>query len=178
MTVNNGNHIGRIFNGLEASTNIPWHVKLQVPTPHNDYPFTCSGTILDNITILTTANCVESVIQTSSQYLVFAGVINQWDQSAQKIPVDKTFVHPQFDEELMFANIAVLKLKTQIHFQDGVVQPACLPDSTFDPIFRGTVVASGWGVTSDQNLWIDVPQNLQVYFQERIFAHFLVLILK
>ena len=57
---------------------------------------------------------VQHAIQNSQEYLVFAGVVNQWDQSAQRIQVEKTFIHPEFDEELLFANIAVLKLKTPL----------------------------------------------------------------
>ena len=165
MKVDNGDNIERILNGIQALTNIPWQVRLEIPTPDSDYPSSCDGAILDNITILTIATCVESAIQNSPEYLVFAGVVNQWDQSAQRIQVEKTFIHPEFDEELLFANIAVLKLKTPLCFEEGVVQPACLPDSSFDPIFGETVVASGWGVRklpTEEHPWLDMSKNLQV----------------
>ena len=162
MKVDNKDNIGRIFNGLQASTNIPWQIRLEIPTPDYEYPSSCSGAILDNITILTIATCVEFAIQNSPEYLVFAGTINKWDQSAQKSQVEKTFIHPEFDDDLLFANIAVLKLKTPLQLEEGVVQPACLPDFNFEPIFGETVVASGWGARQILNGLLDMSKNLQV----------------
>ena len=110
----------------------------------------CSGTILDKNTILTTADCVKSAIQNSPNYLVFAGVVDKLDQAAQSVLVDKTFIHPDFDPTLMFGgNIAILKLKTPLNFVDGIVQPACLPDSFSNPIKGEIVVTSGWGFTEN-----------------------------
>ena len=110
----------------------------------------CSGTILDKNTILTTADCVKSAIPNSPNYLVFAGVVDKLDQSAQSVLVKETFIHPDFDPNMIFGgNIAILKLKTPLNFVDGIVQPACLPDSFSNPIKGEIVVTSGWGFTEN-----------------------------
>ena len=46
-------------------------------------------------------------------------------------------------------NIAVLKLKTPLNFEEGIIQPACLPESDLHPIKGEIVVTSGWGFTEN-----------------------------
>ena len=161
MKVCNRDESDAISDGFQAPTNIPWHVRLEIPVI---YPFQypspgeneflhCSGTILDKNTVLTSANCVEFAIQNSSDYLVFAGFVDKWDQATQRILVNQTFIHPHFDPVVaLTGNIAVLKLKTPLDFENGKVQPACLPESDLHPIKGEIVVTSGWGLTQEQVL--------------------------
>ena len=55
-------------------------------------------------------------------------------------------------------DLAILKLKTPLRFEVGVVQRACLPSISFLPTFKETVVTSGWGLTEEG----DIPNKLQV----------------
>ena len=61
-------------------------------------------------------------------------------------------------EKKLHNDLAILKLKTPLRFEVGVVQRACLPSISFLPTFKETVVTSGWGLTEEG----DIPNKLQV----------------
>ena len=161
MKADNEDIEDRIFQGFQAPTNIPWQVRLRMPYLTLPFIALCGGTILDKNTILTAAHCVVNAIDNIPSFLVISGRHTQYP--GQTVRVDEVYVHPQYEhvyEQRILNDIAVLKLKTPLNIEEGVVQPACLPGSSFAPINGEIVATSGWGLTQQTN---DIPpEALQV----------------
>ena len=63
--------------------------------------------------------------------------------------VEKIIIHENYNTNTIDNDIAILKLKTPLIFNDDV-QPACLPHSNFAPEKYGQIgVVSGWGSLSE-----------------------------
>ena len=110
-------------------------------------PYTCGGTILDDKTILSAANCFDGVIigdyYDNSTVFIEAGIMIDECPIGQNISVQEIIIHPNWDLDTYRNDIAILKLETALQFNSNV-QPACLPDISFNPD-KGFV--SGWGST-------------------------------
>ena len=110
-------------------------------------PYTCGGTILDDKTILSAANCFDGVIigdyYDNSTVFIEAGILIDGCPIGQNISVQDIIIHPNWDWDTFRNDIAILKLETSLQFNSNV-QPACLPDIQFTPD-KGLV--SGWGYT-------------------------------
>ena len=127
----------RIVGGENATTPIPWQV-------HVDRG--CGGTILDETTILSAAHCFP-FFRPNAKYIE-AGIKVRASSEAQKIYVKETIKHPMYNPRNYDNDIAILKLKSPLTFNDNV-QPACLPHPSFMPENTGEIaVISGWGDTS------------------------------
>ena len=128
----------RIVGGENAQTPIPWQV-------HVDN--TCGGTILDETTILSAAHC----FYPGKVSYIEAGIKARASLNGQKISVNETIIHPMYDPRNHDNDVAILKLKSSLTFNEDV-QPACLPPPSFMPEnTRELAVTSGWGHTSDGN---------------------------
>ena len=84
--------------------------------------------------------------------------------------MSQVHIHPDYDKNKKDNDIAILKLKTPLTFNDNV-QPACLPDANFHPdIYGGIGVVSGWGILSEGIFLPYWGNNLLLYF--KVFLHF------
>ena len=63
-----------------------------------------------------------------SGFHIVAGEHNlMYDEgSEQAVMVDRAFIHPQYDDSTVSNDIALIKLSSDIEYND-YVQPACLP---------------------------------------------------
>ena len=59
--------------------------------------------------------------------------------------VEKVIIHPLFDKTTADNDIAILKLKTCLCFNNDV-KPACLPDSSGLLDYKKIGLISGWGL--------------------------------
>ena len=134
----------RIVGGFKALKPIPWqaHITIMVGIKSNQ----CGGTILDEETILTAAHCLKplgpiyvetGIIDNPSLKRNF--VINENNSNVKKV-----FIHPDFENVYKGDDIAILKLKTPLTF-DNDTKPACLPEPTFSPEDKELGFVSGWG---------------------------------
>ena len=73
-----------------------------------------------------------------------AGIKILGSSTGQKIPILKVINHPDFSQDC-FNDIAILKLAKPLRFNLNV-QPACLPDASFEPKPNSGAWLSGWGV--------------------------------
>jgi len=109
----------------------PWMVVIEDTT--------CSGSILNERTIVTAAHCV---FEYDHPLSVTVGSIldNNMDTvTSQKLDVDKIIIHPKYDNEksdIQEYDVALLKLKTAITF-DAFVQKV---DYTCDKVMPGTQI--------------------------------------
>jgi secreted trypsin-like serine protease len=163
----------RIVNGKTAPSPIPWQVHLRQGSP-TDFTFFCGGTIIDAKTILTAARCYATKNLNAANFFITAGIVDRFDDAGQSAFVEEIILHESYTSPTCEStsilctsptnDIAILKLKTPLAFNDKV-QQACLPDASFVP--TGKAVASGWGFTvpsAEETLLPDdrFPKDLQV----------------
>ena len=144
----------RIINGKTAPSPIPWQVHLRSGSPTGSFGYFCGGTIIDAKTILTAAHCYKN--PNAPNYFITAGIVHVGHEG-QSAFVEKITLHESYNPKTLDNDIAILKLKTPLTFNDKVKQ-ACLPEASFVP--TGKAVASGWGLVSQ--FPNQSPQNLQV----------------
>ena len=157
----------KIVNGKTAPSPIPWQVHLRQGSPTGSFTYFCGGTIIDAKTILTAAHCYANKDLNSANFFVTAGIVDRINDAGQSVFVEKIILHESYLEKNPISpsnDIAILKLKTPLAFNDKV-QQACLPEASFVP--TGKAVASGWGFTvpsAEETLLPDdrFPKDLQV----------------
>ena len=137
--------VKRIINGERAKGPIPWQVFWRYPSSPR-----CGGTILDAMTILSAAHCVDTY-QPHDQITVTAGGVERTDLQ-QSVQVENIL----FNHEMPYASdaldndIILLKLKSPLEF-NFFVQPACLPKEGNNPKSKTRCLVSGWGTVSLRN---------------------------
>ena len=135
----------RIVGGDEALSPIPWQVHI-----HISNGFTCGGTILDEETILSAAHCFHPLRSINNNDYIEAGIRLESSSSGQRVLVQEIINHPNYNSRTHDNDIAILKLKTHLTFNENV-QPACLPKPSFAPEETGEQsVLSGWGTTIER----------------------------
>jgi len=148
----NGN---RIVNGHFAPSPIPWQVKVIASFNSLGQSFACGGTILDEETILSAAHCFyhgstgSSAFPMDSGDFILAGIRKEGSSGQQGILINTIIIHPQYNAGNHDTDIAIVKLKSPLTFNNNV-KKACLPSSSsFAP--QTNAVVSGWGRTIPEN---------------------------
>lgn len=129
--------------GIQSNytTSFPWQVVL---LNLEGTPF-CSGVILTQSVVLTTAKC------SSQQGPIFILVGNNDTENMQKIKVASYHIHTKYSNDTGDNNVALLKLEEGIKFNKHIL-PICMPQKDFAenmlmPRIPGTV--GGWTLDSD-----------------------------
>ena len=152
---NRGRRGKRVIGGNIARENAwPWLVNM---IDKNDSLQYCSGTIIDEQWILTTAHCflfygsnnsVTYFPLTNYEYIVADHKYNRTDRHEYTVQPLQLFIHPKYkladDFQPGDYDIALIKLKAKLHFTEQVKQ-ACLPtnNTRFDP--ATSCYLAGWG---------------------------------
>ena len=142
---------GRIVGGsiVTPQNKLPYQVYVQ--TCFADGCAMCGGTLINKKYVLTAMHCVKSGGVTAKSALVKIGDYSQ--NSAietipqQNIPVAQIIERDDYDEKNINNDIALLRLSTDVVFNDNVV-PACLPTDPNLKYDGQQAVVSGWGTTS------------------------------
>ena len=165
----------RIVGGDEALSPIPWQVHVHTSDKFERNQV-CGGTILDEETILSAAHCFHPLGSIDNNDYIEAGIRLEKSSSGQIVLVQEIINHPNFDDNTKDNDIAILKLKTHLTFNENV-QPACLPKPSFAAEETGEMsVTSGWGRTSSRKyLQFEVILTLQSLIFSRIFSLFVTL---
>jgi secreted trypsin-like serine protease len=153
----------RIVGGFKALEPIPWqaHITIMVGSKSNQ----CGGTILDEETILTAAHCLKFnplgpiKVETGiidNPLLKRNFVINEKDSNVKEV-----LIHPDFENVEKGDDIAILKLKTPLTF-DNDTNSACLPEPTFSPEDKELGFVSGWGRYSTRSLVSDTLRYVPI----------------
>ncbi|XP_072744228.1 transmembrane protease serine 9-like [Anoplolepis gracilipes] len=147
----------RITDGEDATpgefpyqVSIRWGIPPLIPQNH-----ACGGSILNEHYILTAGHCVLKL----GKLKVLAGKhhVSRDEDTQQEVAVERAIVHKQYPGGVAPYDIAILKLKTPLVFNERV-SPVTLPQQ--NEIRTGNAVLSGWGSTS-KNLLPKLPDVLQ-----------------
>ena len=149
-SANEVNINARIVGGEpSASHSWGWAVSMRVyKTQHF-----CGGSIISPSFVLTAAHCVDDPRLSRLEITVAVGTDTLTDNSGQRIVVSKIYKHPGWNSYTKENDIAILKLKKAISFNDRNIAKLCLPSLTeyrdVDfPWVNSKLVAIGWGSTS------------------------------
>ncbi|CAF0860178.1 unnamed protein product [Brachionus calyciflorus] len=158
--------------------------------------FTCGGTLIDRLTILTAGHCIfdkvyyqnlqipvvpnEFYPTLESMFKVYLGVhdrtlINfvQNISPAIQVNVRKIIRHENFNDRNNLNDIAILKLEQYIEFNQ-YIQPACLPRSTekYPDKINISAWAVGWGATGFGGSTVQKLRNVKLtVYDEKLCAN-------
>ena len=135
-----------------------------VVTPQNKLPYQvyvqacfgtscamCGGTLINKKYVLTAMHCVKDGANVASNVLVKIGdySLNSAIETIpqQNIAVANIIMRDDYDEQNTNNDIALLRLSSEVVFNDNVV-PACLPTDPNNLYVGQQAVVSGWGTTS------------------------------
>ncbi|KPJ03929.1 Chymotrypsin-like elastase family member 2A [Papilio xuthus] len=158
-------HTELIVNGADTKPgDWPWHTALY-RVKRNLIKYICGGTLLSKTFVLTAAHCTsvrgQPVVPETLNVVLGKYNIAGGDLEAQEKTVQEIIVHDNFDAKQLHNDIALLKLTSEVLFND-YVQPACLwfPTAveklTNKEKIIGTVV--GWGFDQDNALSTQLRQ--------------------
>jgi len=139
----------RIINGRAVQAGqLPWQVNLDVDG------FQCGGGIINKNFILTAAHCFinkQKVVAPKEKIRVTIGDIDSSKRECheRQVTVAELILHPNYNDDLIVNDIALLRLTADITFDD-YIRPICLPPkehgNNFDySTMNGKLVAAGWG---------------------------------
>lgn len=134
------------YEGLTCtSTECPWQAFLKSPESAGF----CSGVILKDNLVLTTAQCVTKY--TSYQVAVGRRSVNS-DSDGRTHFIKKHHIHPRYVEGRPENDLAVIELRDRIRFS-STVMAACLPEKDFAEsiLMQGDLpaVVTGWREPTD-----------------------------
>ncbi|XP_039986493.1 mannan-binding lectin serine protease 1 [Xiphias gladius] len=155
--------VKRIVGGRSAEPGLfPWHVLLsvedlsRVPEDH----WFGSGALLSESWVLTAAHVLRSqrrdtsVVPVAPEHVkVFLGLHDARDKRlATSRSVEEIFLHPDFQPNNYNNDIALLRLRDRVEFNE-VIRPVCLPppqnkDDPPTPVHNSLGVVAGWGISN------------------------------
>ena len=141
-----------VVHGQEShSGQFPWHVAVYRSTI-TDLKYLCGSTLISSKTVLTASHCVtldktrESV--DPEDLLVYLGKHNlrKWTGPEQDAKVREIFIHPDYNYNRFYSDIAILRFTTEVTF-NNFIRPACLWnfDEDYKILINKTGHVPGWG---------------------------------
>lgn len=110
----------------------------------------CSGVILNKRWIITSANCIQDH-EHDMELLISYGSSNRNAADQTSVGSEQIILHPKFDSASLVNNVALIKTKSAINFNDNV-EPAKLPTgNTFED---EKAYAIGWTIANEKVLSI------------------------
>ncbi|XP_071978700.1 plasma kallikrein-like isoform X2 [Engystomops pustulosus] len=155
---------GRIVGGTDSYLGEwPWQVSMHLKLSSNKH--VCGGSIISSQWIVTAAHCV---FQWSLPrfWSIYVGIVNQTEITAATptLEVEQILIHPDYIGAEGGMDIALLKLKTPITYNDNQ-QAICLPPNEDSFVLPRTCWITGWGYTGEAGTTSDVLQKAEVPLQ-------------
>lgn len=151
---------GKILGGVEAKFgDWPWMAALlHSSEPDMFQAQFCSGVLIEDSWILTTAGCVYD--RTAAQVNVAVGVFDLSTFSGNRIPVKNIRIHPQYNSNSIRNDIALLELSQPVA-QPTITLFSGESKENISPSLLGKMLtAIGWGMADDaKNLYY--PEKLR-----------------
>ncbi|XP_054552764.1 transmembrane protease serine 12 [Talpa occidentalis] len=158
----------RIIGGSEAPIGSwPWIVSLQIQSGRT-LVHICGGSIVKERWILTAAHCIKDT-NNPLLWRVVIGTNNIGGRLPQtkKMKVKAIIIHPAFNLQSYFSDIALFHLKKAVRYND-YIQPICLPFDVFQNLNQSTkCFISGWGRTKEEGNVTNMLQVAEVHYISR-----------
>ncbi|XP_075466235.1 plasma kallikrein [Ascaphus truei] len=140
----------------------PWQVSLQLKLNVNTKRHTCGGSIVNNQWILTAAHCVD-LLRRPQIWNVYGGIVKQSSitPATPFFEVEQIIIHPLYTGSEYGNDIALLKLKTHIPYND-YQQAICLPPKQHSFKIPTFCWITGWGFTEEKGSPSNVLQKAEV----------------
>ncbi|KAM3936830.1 plasma kallikrein-like [Leptodactylus fuscus] len=151
----------RIVGGSNSSLGEwPWQVSMHLKLSSSRH--VCGGSIISNQWIVTAAHCVV-LWPVPTFWNIYAGFVNQSQITAATpvLHIDQIIIHPGYTGTESGNDIALLKLKTPIAYNDQQ-QAICLPPRRDSFVLPSMCWITGWGYTEESGTTSDVLQKAEV----------------
>lgn len=135
-----------------------WSMIVSIRTQHPDQ-HTCSGTILSESYIVTSASCLTNA--SSMRIIIRAGIHNSSEDTGVTRRIDQVFIHPNYTgaADNHVNDIAILHMSEALILENNLfLSPICLPkrysvlpDSTNYPSEGAPLIVIGWGLMNCAN---------------------------
>ncbi|XP_067613410.1 collagenase-like [Eurosta solidaginis] len=137
----------RIANGQTAAANeFPYQAGLLLN--NGEHFYFCGGSLISNEWVLTAAHCTSTAVKV---FIYLGSITHLYPIVPMEVDKCDIKVHYAFDMKTGRNDIALIKIPFVIY--SDAIQPVSLPKCAASyPTYIGeTVVASGWGCTSDRS---------------------------
>lgn len=135
----NENSLTKIVGGEIVTQNSwPWMVSFK-----KNGGFFCGASLIDNQWLLTAAHCQQTVSGLVA-HLGDHNIYNNNDNGEEAISVSKWISHPNYDNNRLTNDIALVKLSRSVTLSNKI-QKICL--ATQEPSYGQNGVVTGWGTT-------------------------------
>lgn len=136
---------GKIVGGFPVNiTQVPWQAAF-----YKHGVQVCGGSIIGSRWILTAAHCISKNFNPRQHHVGVGSTDKFW--GGQLNLIDSYIVHEKFDIDSVDYDYALLRLKEEIRFNEGV-QTIQLPSVNDGYIEAGTLcLVSGWGITMNSS---------------------------
>lgn len=149
----------RIVGGQEANPNQwAWMAALMRSETGEHY---CGGALISNRYVVTAAHCTVGLKAANITVRLGAYDIQEPSEHVKDIEVSRIRQHPQFQKDTFMNDIAVLRLKRPVMFNE-YIRPVCLPQRSDETFFGKTAVAIGWGTQSFGGPYSDVLREVKL----------------
>lgn len=140
-----------VHGGSAQQAQFPWHGALYRSSA-TELRYLCGSTLISNRFVLTAAHCVaheksRRPIDGDSLLLYFGKTnLKKWNGPEQDAKIERILIHPDYNYESFFADVALLKLKADVKY-DNFVRPACLWsfDEDYKVLINKVGFVPGWG---------------------------------
>ncbi|XP_035729995.1 venom protease-like isoform X1 [Vespa mandarinia] len=161
-----------IKNNIDIFGSYPFLARIgfiNLQTGHMKYP--CSGTIINERAVITTASCALANSQIYKLYSVAVGEFNTetdpdcnplfCGHKIQHYNISYIIKHPNYCPDTFANNIALIRLEKPIHFE-VTAQPVCLLPKEIYIRTGSNAVLIGWGKLSNQKDLLTMQQELKM----------------